>query len=542
MPVIELNVKELNALIGEEIGLEKLVSSITRMGADVDFADEQTITVEFFPDRPDLLSVEGTARALRAFLGIEPGLKKYNLAPAKIELTVDPAILPIRGHIECLDVKGVRLDDSLLKGLMEMQEDLHWALGRDRKKVAIGVHDSSKITPPYTYRAASADEIRFEPLGMPGEVLSLSEILKKHPKGVEYAHIIDSFDKCPIILDSKDDVLSMPPIINGELTKLTVDTTEIFVEMTGTDARAVRYAMNILAAAFTEHDWKLSKVTVKYPVEKVITPDLNPIQRKLSVDYTNRMLGLNLTPAEVRECLEKKGYGAEVADKELMVSVPPYRSDILHDIDIVEDVAIGYGYDRFESVLPSLSTTGRRLPAESFLRKARQTMLGLGFTEVMTLMLTNEAANNERMGTVDEAVKVQNPISLEHTIIRTHLLPSLLEALYINRHRELPLQIFEAGDVLLLDKDAETGARSEKRLAACIVHNKANFSEIKSVFNAVLRDLGIDGEIEPVEHPSFIPGRCAQVEGVGYFGELHPQALTNFELEYPAVALEITLK
>ncbi|HDY74550.1 MAG TPA: phenylalanine--tRNA ligase subunit beta [Euryarchaeota archaeon] len=542
MPVIELSVKELNALIGEEIGVERLVSSITKMGADVESADEKTITVEFFPDRPDLLSVEGTARALRSFLRITPGLQTYSLNPATAEVTVDPSILPIRRYIECLVVKEVRLNEDLLKGLMEIQEDLHWALGRDRKKVAIGVHDSAKITPPYTYRAAAPEEIGFEPLGMPGQEMSLSRILEKHPKGVEYAGIISGFDKYPVILDSKGNVLSMPPIINGELTKLTVDTTDIFVEMTGTDARAVRYAMNILTAAFAEHKWTLSTVTVKYPDKNVITPNLKPIERRLSVDYTNRMLGLNLTPEEVKLCLEKTGYGAVKEGDGLRVSVPAYRSDILHDIDLVEDVAIGYGYDRFETELPALSTTGRRLPAESVVRKARRAMLGLGFTEVMTLMLTNEAVNNERMCTCDSAVKVQNPISIEHTIIRTHLLPSLLEVLYINRHRELPQRIFEAGDVLKLDPDVETGARSVWRLAGVVVHGKANFSEIKSIFNAVLRDLSIEGKIESFEHPSFIPGRCAQVVGVGYFGELHPQVLTNFGLEYPAVAFEITLK
>jgi phenylalanyl-tRNA synthetase beta chain len=542
MPVIELNVKDLNELIGEKIGLKRLVSSITRMGADVESADEQMINVEFFPDRPDLLSLEGTARALRAFLDIEPGLKKYKLDPAKIELKVDPAILSIRGHIECLDVKGVRLDDNLLKGLMEMQEDLHWALGRDRKKVAIGVHDSSKITPPYTYRAAGAEEVRFVPLGMPGEALSLGDILKKHPKGVEYAGIIGGFDQYPIILDSKADVLSMPPIINGELTKLTADTTDIFVEMTGTDERAVKKAMNILAAGFAEHDWKLSKVKVKYPQAVVETPDLMPVQRKLSLEYVNKMLGLTLSPEEVKACLEKKGYGVDVKTDGLIIYIPPYRADILHDIDIVEDVAIGYGYEKFDPVLPALATTGVRLPEEAKAGKARNSMLGLGFTEAVTLMLSNEDANNVKMGITGDAVTVQNPISEEHTIIKTHLLPGLLEVLYINRHRELPQQIFEVGDVLKLDPGQETGARREKRLAGCVVHNKANFSEIRSIFSAVLRDLGINGGIKPIEHPSFIPGRCAQVDGVGYFGELHPQVLTNFGLEYPAVAMEITLK
>jgi phenylalanyl-tRNA synthetase beta chain len=219
MPVVEFDIDRLCSLIGKRMEPERLVETISKMGADVEGTDRKTITVEFFPDRPDLLSMEGAARALRAFLGIEPGLKKYSLTPPSAEIRVEKSVLQIRGYIECLDVTGVRLDDGLVKGLMDLQEDLHWALGRDRKKVAIGVHDSSRIAPPYLYKAAGPDEIRFISLGM-SEELSMGEILRKHPKGRDYAHIIDRFDRYPIIIDSKGDVLSMPPIINGELTKL----------------------------------------------------------------------------------------------------------------------------------------------------------------------------------------------------------------------------------------------------------------------------------------------------------------------------------
>lgn len=541
MPVIELDVEVLCSLIGERMPPEDLVKAISELGADVEGVKGRTITVEFFPDRPDLLSAEGVARALRAFLGIEPGLRTYSLAPPAAELSVDPGVLPIRGCVECVDVRGVRLDDDLLKRLMEMQEDLHWALGRDRKKVAIGVHDPSKTTPPYTYRAARPDEIRFEPLAMPGAELTLGEILEKHPKGREYAHILEGFDRYPVILDSKGRVLSMPPIINGELTKLTERTTALFVEMTGTDERAVGKAMNILCAAFAEHGWRLSKVNVKYPDRTVETPNMEPQTRRLSVAYANRMLGLTLTPAEIKTCLEKTGYGVETDGDELLIKVPPYRADILHHIDIVEDVAIGYGYGNFRPELPPLSTTGRRLPEDARMRKARSAMLGLGFTEVVTLMLSNEEDNYRKMGLSGDAVKIQNPISEEQTIVRTHLLPGLLGVLYLNRHRELPQRIFETGDVLRLDPESETGARRERRLAACIIHHRANFSEAKSIFNALLRDLQIKGKVKAVEHPSFIPGRCAGIEGRGYFGELHPQVLTNFGLEYPAAALEIML-
>jgi phenylalanyl-tRNA synthetase beta chain len=324
-------------------------------------------------------------------------------------------------------------------------------------------------------------------------------------------------------------------------TKLTADTTRIFVEMTGTEEKAVKKAMNILTTAFAEHGWELSQVNVKYPGRRVITPDLEPEKRKLSVTYTNKMLGLNLSSNEVKGCLERTGYGVRTDGDSLEVEVPAYRADILHDIDIVEDVSIGYGYEKFKPELPPLSTTGRRLPEDLVAQKVRAALVGLGFTEVVTLMLTNEEDNYHKMGLEGEAVTVQNPISEEHTIIRTHLLPSLLGVLYINRHRELPQRIFEVGDVLKLDSSQETGAKREKRLSACVVHHKANFSEAKAIFNAVLRDLNIKGKVKPIKHPSFIPGRCAGIDGVGYFGELHPEVLTNFGLEYPAVGMEIVL-
>jgi phenylalanyl-tRNA synthetase beta chain len=542
MPVVELNINRLCTLIGKKIASESLVDIITKIGADVEGSDGKTITVEFFPDRPDLLSVEGTARAIRAFMGLEGGLKTYNLLGPKVEMRVEQGIIPIREHIQCLVVKEVSLDGESLKRLMELQEDLHWAIGRDRKKVAIGVHDARNIDPPYLYKSAGPAEIKFEPLGMPGKRMSLGEILKKHPKGQEYANIIDRFKKYPLILDSQGRVVSMPPIINGELTKLTEDTTEIFVEMTGTDEKSVKKAMNILASAFAENGWTLSKVNIKYPKKTIVTPDLEPERRRLSLRYTNKILGLDLNPEETVAYLEKTGYGAKMGGDNLSILVPAYRTDILHDIDIVEDIAIGYGYENFQPTLPNLSTTGFRLPEDIRSRKARDAMLGLGFTEVVTLMLSNEEVNNLRMGIKDESVKVQNPISEEHTIIRTHVIPSILEVLYLNRHRELPQRIFEVGDILKLDSKQETGAKREKRLAACIIHHKANFSEAKSIFNSIVRDFSIDGVSTPIEHPSFIKGRSAGIKGVGYFGELHPKVLSSFNLEYPVVALEMLLK
>jgi phenylalanyl-tRNA synthetase beta chain len=299
--------------------------------------------------------------------------------------------------------------------------------------------------------------------------------------------------------------------------------------------------MNILASVFAEKGWKLYRVKIQYPDKTLKTPDYRPVTRVVSMEYINGLLGLNLSPREAVICLEKTGYSARANKGSLSVDVPAYRADILHDIDLVEDVAVGYGYEHFDPEIPLLSTTGSRLAMDYTMGKARAAMIGLGFTEVVSLMLSNESNNNAKMSVEEKAVKVKNPISEEHTIVRTHLLPGILGAFYLNRHREMPQRIFELGDALKLDSTLETGARIEKKLSAGVISSRANFSEAKSIFTSLLRDLDIGGSVEPVKHPSFIRGRCAGIDGVGYFGEIHPRVISNFNLEYPVAALEILL-
>jgi len=545
MPVVEVYYSDLCTLLGKEVPLEELVDRIPMIGADIDTYDKNKINIEFFPDRPDLYSVEGIARAMRTFFGYETGLKEYSLEKPENVLEVDKSVIGVRDYVVACEVSGVALDDHLIQELMDLQEDLHWALGRDRKKVAIGVHDSSHIKGPYKYMTAKPDEISFMPLGMNGE-MTLSQILKKHPKGIEYAGVINRYDRYPLIIDSNDAVLSMPPIINGELTKVTEDTTDFFVEMTGTDFTLLSQALNILSTAFAERGWKIRPVEIKHPARTVVTPDYTPAKRKIRAEYVNRMLGLNLTTKEIAACLKKMGYGVVDKGEEIEVLIPCYRSDILHEIDIVEDVAIGYGYENFKTVLPKIVTTGEKHPVEKYCEKIRDTMIGYGFTEVMTLMLTNEESNFSNINHQGEAVKIKNPISEEHTIVRTNLLSSLIEFLKLNKHKELPQKVFEVGDVVIPDENTETGAREVRKLCTCSIHSKANFTEVKSLVEGVLRDMAVAGyEIKKSVDKSFISGRCASIivggREIGIFGEVHPEVMTNFELEYPLIAFEIDL-
>jgi phenylalanyl-tRNA synthetase beta chain len=264
-------------------------------------------------------------------------------------------------------------------------------------------------------------------------------------------------------------------------------------------------------------------------------PDLKTRDMALSLDYANRLLGVSLSAPEVKKLLEKMRYGAEVKGKEVIAKVPAYRTDVLHPMDLVEDIAIAYGYENFKPELPKISTVGEKSAANTFASAAREVMLGLGFTEVMTLILTNESNLFTRMNTPkEETVATKNPVSTEHSVPRTWLLPSLMAVLEKNKNREYPQKIFEIGYCI------NAQGREEKKMAAVVAHAKTDFSEIKAVVGSLIENLGGVCDAAPMEHGSFIPGRCAKTHAA-FFGELHPQVLENFGLETPATAFELSL-
>ncbi len=534
MPVIKVNYRDLKSLLGADISREEIIERLPMLGCDIEGYDEENIYVEFFPNRPDLYSVEGIARALRTFFGIEKGLKNYELKDSDIVLKVDKKVKKVRPYIVGAYVKNVELNDYLIEAYMELQEKLHWALGRDRKKVAIGLHDFSKVDPPFLYTTVEPSAIKFVPLGM-SEELTPKEILEKHEKGREYGHIIKDFEEYPIIFDKNGNVLSMPPIINGELTRVTENTKELFIDITGTDFMLVNQALNILATAFAERGFEVYTINIEYEDRKIKTPNFKPDKKILSVDYTNKMLGLSLTSEEVAELLKKMGYNAEEKHSYVEVYVPCYRVDIFHEIDLVEDVAIAYGYENLIPTLPSINTVGKKEKLEKISEKIRQLMIGFGFFEVYSLMLTSDSFNKK-------AVKIRNPISEEHTIVRTSIIPSLLNFLKINKHKEMPLKVFEVGDVVYIE-DSKIVER--RRAGACIMHSRANFNEIKEIVEGFLTSLGIKYEIEECNAYGFIEGRSACIlsngKNFGYFGEISPDILEKYELSYPVAAFEIDI-
>jgi phenylalanyl-tRNA synthetase beta chain len=368
--------------------------------------------------------------------------------------------------------------------------------------------------------------------------MTMDEILEKHPKGRDYAKIVKDFPLFPLIVDDDDHVLSFPPIINGERTRVTIDTKNILLDTTGTDQRAVSVAVNIICTAMAEAGATIESVEIG----GVQTPTLAPAERTVSVTECSRLLGVDLTPASMTELLRKMRFGAEPlgADK-VQVRVPCYRADIMHDWDIFEDVAIAYGYDRLESRPPKTFTVGKPHPVQAGMVLVREAFIGLGYLEVMPFTLTNEDVLYKKMqrpGTKG-VLHVMHPISIENTVVRTELLPLLMEFLTINRHRELPQRLFAAGDVV-------TDCRTHQQAAGVSTHPDADFSEAYATADAVLHELSVEYTVKESSDPAFIDGRRGDIiaggKTIGVFGEIHPAVLSAFELEHPVAAFEFDLR
>ncbi len=513
-----------------------ILDKVALIGSDVERIEEDHADVEFFPDRPDLFSPEGVARAMRGYLGIETGLITYPVKPSGISFTIDPKLADIRPVLGSAVIRGVTFDDESIQSIMSLQESLHWAVGRGRSKVAIGIHDLDTVNPPFRYIAAPRTRA-FVPLDF-AEWMSMEDILVKHPKGRDYAKIVKDFPLFPLIIDGHDHVLSFPPIINGERTRVTIDTKNILLDTTGTDTRAVSVAVNIICTAMAEAGAQIESVEIG----GVQTPTLAPAERTVSVTECSRLLGIDLSADMMASLLQKMRFGAEpVGADKVKVQVPCYRADIMHDWDLFEDVAIAYGYDKIPALPPKTFTVGRPHPVQVNAVLAREAFCGLGYLEVMPFTLTNEDVLFKKMQREEKrgVLFVMQPISIENTVVRTDLLPLLLEFLTLNRHRELPQRLFTVGDVV-------DSCLTYQQAAGVSMHPEADFSEAYASSDAVLHELSIDYTVKESADPAFIEGRRGDIivagKTVGVFGEIHPAVLNAFELEHPVAAFEFDLR
>lgn len=529
MPTITLNKAALFKRIGRKLRDDMLAERIAMLGTEVEAITPDEVTIEVFPDRPDLLSLQGMGRALRAFIGAEKGLKQYAIAKGKTIVQVDPALKTIRPYTACAVVRKLKLDDAKIKELIDLQEKLHGTYGRKRKRMAMGLYPLNAITPPIRYEARAPSDIAFTPLEFDKPTTAM-QILKDHPKGKDYANLLFNCRDFPVFVDDNDNIMSLVPIVNSaETGKILPETKEIFIEVSGHNFDVCHTALVIVCAALADMGGVVETVDVKYGPKTIKTPDFTPKTRSITASAVNEYLGTSLTQKDVCDALMSMGYDARGTS----LKVPAWRTDILHDVDIIEDVAIGYGIEKLEPTIPIISTIGALTNQTKVERTLRQLFVAMGYLEMKTFCLSSPETQVTNVLQTRRPVEMENPLNTEYSVLRQQLIPGLLEALSKNKHNEYPQRIVEIGSAWTPDE--------EPRLAFVVCGEKAGFTDAKSTLETALRQLGHELHLKPYEEKMFISGRAAVFPG-GFFGEVHPQVLENFDIGFPVVACEIRLK
>ena len=540
MPVVNVTVDRLKRFI-PGVKVEKVLDMLPFVALDIEGIDNDVIRVEYNPNRPDFSSDYGIARALRGLFGIETGMPKFKIAgKSGLSVKVDPAVRRIRPCIVALAARNGKLDHETIKQLIAMQEDLHNGVGRRRKKASIGIHNLDIIKFPITYKAAGGD-YSFEPLGESSSRL-IDQILKESETGRQYGHILEGFGRYPVIVDSAGTTLSFPPIINGNATKVDEHCRNLFVEVTATDQKAAEDSLAIIAVTLYDAGFEIRTVTVDFG-KKAETPQMNPKVISADIGYINSILGLTLDAKQAVKYLKKSRLDAKATGKKIVCTVPRYRTDISHPIDIAEEVAIGYGIFNIEPAFPASPTAGQKDSLSVYFSAIREALAGLGMLESLSFSLTSKEIQYDTFGIVDkDALSVDGSKSIEHEILRDSLVPSLLQSLSRNVHEEYPQRLFEIGKTFRKD-----GSITESwNVGAVIAHAEAGYTEIRSVMDALIKScFGNDVTAKASSSPMFIRGRCAEIrvdgEVVGMIGEVNPLALEKFKLRVPVAAFEVDL-
>ena len=571
MPTISVDQKLLASLLSRH-GCQHDIADVDHrlplLGTDIDRCDEEVLDIEIFPNRPDLLSAETLSLAMRGFLHNQPTLANESLESSGITLSVEPELATIRPVILGAVVRGLDMvdDDEMddfIKQLMDHQEKLHFALGRGRRRASIGVHDLTTLNPPFTVKAVERSH-SFIPLAME-HAMTIDEILASHPKGVDYAHLLDGMEKVPIIEDAEGAVLSFPPIINGVHTTVQSSTRDLFIDVTGWDRRACESCLMLVALQAKERGGTLqTKQIIDCHGKQEVLPNWTPVHHRVPARLITTILGRELSDDELSNAMLRMGgtytgrspatsdeispsksmqYASEGEDM-FGFDMPRWRFDLLHPVDIVEDIAIGHGYEDLGNDVPKAPMNAIPRPDDNLRRRIRTSMQGMGFMQIQSLTLSNDEDqfNRMRWKPFNEITRITNPITLEHTMMRHFLLPGLLRLLATNRHHDLPQSVYELGTVVRDHKNMD-------RLAFLTAERIGGFASIRGRIQAFLRDIGAENVvIEPLpdnEGP-WLAGRSAKIlldgEWVGCFGEIDPSISQIFELLVPLNGAEFDVE
>ena len=539
MPVIELSYSRLQKLIGK-VTKKQISDSLPFLGLDIESENKDLVRIEYSPNRPDYSTDFGIALGLQGLLGIKTGAIKLNVKKSnKYKISVKPQVSKIRPFVTGVVAKNGKIDDKTIKQFMTMQEDLHFGIGRKRKKSSIGIHDLDKISFPLVYTTIGRNH-KFIPLSSEKD-LSISEILEKTDVGKDYGKILGNSTKVPLILDANQQTVSFPPLINAAITTVTTKTKNLFVEVTGINKEDSEDMLSVVATILQKAGFTLE--TVQISGAKNSSPKFEQKKIKINPTLINQILGLNITTSKIISSLKKSRLDASIKGKEIVCSIPAYRFDIFGPMDLVEEAALGYGIQNLTPTMAPPQTLGQINSVSSQIKLLSQTMVGLGYLESLNSSLTSKRVlygmtNRD----TSKIISVLDSKSQEHTILRDTILPGLLENLSRNIHESYPQKMFETGTVFTLDNPI-----SEKtNLSSISAHKDANFTEIKSILQSALKTgFGIQIDTKTTSHPSFEEGRCANIivnkKSVGIIGEINSKIIENYKIRVPVVGFEISL-
>ena len=539
MPVIELSYSRLQKLIGK-VSKKQISDSLPFLGLDIESEDKDLVRIEYSPNRPDYSTDFGISLGLQGLLGIKTGAIKLNIKTSKKYLiSVKPEVSKIRPFVTGIIAKNGKIDDKTIKQFMTMQEDLHFGIGRKRKKSSIGIHDLDKISFPLVYTTTNRNH-KFTPLNSEN-TQSISEIIQDTDVGKDYGPILGNSSKVPIILDSNQQTVSFPPIINAAITTVTTKTKNLFVEVTGINKDDSEDMLSVVATILQKAGFTLE--TVQISGAKNSTPKL--VQKKISVSpmLINQMLGLNLNTSKIISSLKKSRLDASVKGKNIICTIPAYRFDIFGPMDLVEETALGYGIQNLEPILSASQTLGQINPISSQLKSLSQTMIGLGYLEALNSSLTSKRVLYDMTNrNTSKMISVLDSKSLEHTILRDIILPGLLENLSKNIHESYPQKMFETGTIFSIGDPIS----EQVSFSSISAHKDANFTEIKSILQSALKTgFGIKIETKTTTHPTFEDGHCATVilngKSIGVMGKINSKIIENYKIRVPVVGFEISL-
>ncbi len=562
MPVVDVDPDELRELTGHsEKTDDELKDDLFALGIEYEGDTEDgKLRLEFEADRLDRLSITGIARSLRHQYGDLTGIHVPDTNDPDWTIEVGETVPEQRPYVTGAIVRGLDLDEQDLEAIIQLQEKLHATMGRKRAKGAIGVHDLTMLKGAgggagensIRYVGVEPEGERFVPLDSE-QAMTPAQVLTDHPTGREYAPRVADYDRYPAIYDEIG-LFSFPPVINGKRTEVSVESRDLLIELTGTDQWTIDKMLAILVYALDARGGQIEEVTVSYPDRDLVRPDLSLSTKSLSLERVENTLGIDLDPEELRDLLGRAGLGvADGSDEQsgaFDVQIPPYRVDVLHPVDLVDDVGRAYGFNQLVPRYPDVSTVGSRTVESRHEEAVRDLLVGLGFEDLLNFNLTSRPELFDRMNLdagsgvygAGEPPELFESYSEDFTVLRTWALPSLMQVLENNTHRSYPQHLSEIGFVAEIDESTVTNVGEGRSVAAVLAGPEASYEDAKGRLQVLAAHFGADVETSATEHPSFIDGRVATVvldgEPVGIIGELHPSVLVEHDLEVPVAGFE----